>query len=422
MKKLFALLLALTMVLSLAACGGSQDETENTQSGGETGEKITLAVFDAHAYGLEEYAEMEAQFEADHAGVTVEVQHVANDPTTILQSRVNSGEIPDVFAIESGTNAAMYYEYAYDWSNDTEALALFNEDSLTTGADENGNIKGLPFTYETMGLLYNKDCFETAGITELPTTIAELEEACQKLEAAGITPFAIPAKETWVLGQLATNFMLDKELGAVGTVEAINNGELKFADMPHWNNLFAFLDLAVKYGPDKPLELDWETAENMLANGEAAMIQMGDWCQATLDGFNPDANLGMMPCPVGDGVEDSTLMSKCNWVYIVNKDSENLELAKEYALHILASQMGQEWMTQTIGAVPGAKTELEVNGDLANDAKAYIAEGRTDSWIHTIAPAAYGETCGPLMQAYMLGEMTAEEVTQGFQEFWDAAQ
>lgn len=412
MKKLLALLLALVMVLSLAACGTKD----------EGGEAVTLNVFDAHAYGLEEYAAIEAQFEADHEGVTVDVQHVANDPITILQSYINSGETPDVFAVEAGTTAEMYYEYAYDWSDDADALALFNEDALTTGMNADGKIMGLPFTYETMGLLYNKDCFEQAGITELPTTIAELEEACKKLEAVGITPFGIPAKETWVLGQLATNFMLDKELGAQGTVEAINNGELKFADMPNFQNMFAFLDLAVTYGVEKPLELDWETAENMLANGEVAIIQMGDWCQAVLDGFNPEANLGMMPCPVGNGAEDATLMSKCNWVYIVNKDSENLELAKEYALAILASEMGQEWMTQTLCAVPGAKTDMEVNGDLANAAKAFIAEGKTDSWIHTIAPAAYGETCGPLMQAYMLGEMTAEEVTQGFQEFWDAAQ
>ena len=222
------------------------------------------------------------------------------------------------------------------------------------------------------------------------------------------------------MGQLATHFIIDKELGAEGTNEALKSGELTFADLPHWENLFKFLDLAMEYGPDKPLEVDWETSENMLANGDAAMIHMGDWCQSTLDSFNPDANLGFLPTPVGDGAEDCTLLSSCNWTYIVNKDSEHLELAKEYCEYILTSEMGQYWMCEGVGAVPGVKTEKEVKGALANDAKTYIADGKTDGWIHTIAPTSYTDVCGPYLQAYMTGDMSAEEVTQAFQEFWTA--
>ncbi|NCB91359.1 MAG: extracellular solute-binding protein [Clostridia bacterium] len=445
-KKSFAIFLATVMAASmLTACGGSSEtskddaaSTEDTSSAEETtedtaddaaaeetestgsGEEVTLQVFDAHAYGLDQYAEMVEAFEKDHPGVTVEVQHAANDSSTLLQSRVNSGDIPDVFDVESGTSAKMYYEYAYDWTEDTDVTSLFNEDALETGRDDDGKIKSLPWTYENMGILYNKDCFEKAGITELPTTIDELEEACKKLDAAGITAFALPAKETWVLGQLATHFMMDKSLDANGTAEAIKSGELTFEDMPNWNNLFKFLDLAMEYGPDKPLEIDWETSENMLANGDAAMIHMGDWCQSTLDSFNPDANLAFLPTPVGDSADDTTLLSSCNWTYIVNKDSENLELAKEYCEYILTSEMGQYWMCEGVGAVPGVKTDKEVKGTLANDAKTYIAAGETNGWIHTIAPTSYSDVCGPYIQAYMTGDMSAEEITQLFQEFWTA--
>ena len=129
--------------------------------------------------------------------MTVDVQHAANDYDTLLQSRVNSGDIPDVFDAEAGTKAKMYYDYAYDWSNDTEVLDKFNEDAVNLGKDDEGNVKSLPWTYENMGLIYNKDCFEKAGIDKLPTNMDELEEACKKLKDAGITPFALAAKETW---------------------------------------------------------------------------------------------------------------------------------------------------------------------------------------------------------------------------------
>lgn len=379
-------------------------------------EKITLSVFDAQAYGIEEYGQIVDEFEAAHPGLVVDEQHAANDSTALLKSRINAGDIPDVFVVESGSSAALYYEFAYDWSEDTDVLALFREDAIKMGMDENGNVKGLPWSYANMGLLYNKDCFEKAGITELPTTIEELEAACEKLSESGITPIALAAKDLWVLTQLATHFMIDKELDADGTNAALMSGELTFADLPHWENFIKFLDLAVKYGPEKPLEVDWETSEALLASGEAAIIHMGDWCQAVLDDFNPDANLAFLPVPVGDNEEDTTVLSCCNWVYLVNKDSENLELAKEYVQYILASDAGTSWTCEVVGAAPAAICDKTVTGDLANDANTYIAAGKTNGWIHTIAPFTYTDMCAPAVQAYMLGDISAEELTQTFQD------
>lgn len=419
-KRTLVIAMTTVLVTGLTACGGAGTDTKEGSSSekSDSGKEITLKVFDAHAYGLDEYAQMAKKFEESHPGVKIEVQHAANDSNTLLQSRINSGDIPDVFDVEAGTSAQKYYEYAYDWSNDKEVLDKFNEAALETGKDTEGNVMSLPWTYENMGLIYNKDLFETAGITELPTTMEELEAACEKLDAAGITAFSLAAKETWVLQQLSSHFMMDKSLDAKGVVEKLNSGDLKFKDMKNFQNLFKLLDLAVTYGPDKPLEVDWEKSENMLANGEAAIIHMGDWCQSTLDSFNPDANLGFLPCPVSDNPKDVTLLSSCNWTYLVNKDSEHLELAKEYLEYILTSEEGLKWMTEGVGAVPGAKNTQEVKGALANDASAYVSEGKTNGWIHTIEPNGYGGTIGPVLQAYMSGDMTAEQVTEEFQNAW----
>lgn len=414
MKKAVAILMASAISLScFTACSGNgKSEEENNSKG------VTLKVFDAHAYGLEEYAKMAEKFEEAHPGVKVEVQHAANDNDTLLQSRINAGDIPDIFAVESGTDAQKYYEYAYDWTKDKETLGKFMDDALDTGRDEKGNVMSLPWTYENMGLLYNKDLFEKAGITELPSTISELEAACEKLRAAGITAFALAAKENWVLQQVATHFMMDKSLDAKGVVEELNSGKQTFKNMKNFHNLYEFLDLAVKYGPDKPLEVDWEASENMLANGQAAIIHMGDWCQSTLDSFNPNANLAFLPCPVSDNPDDATILSSSNWTYIVNKDSKNLDLAKEYLEYILSSEEGQRWMCNAVGAVPGAKTDMEVKGDLANDAAKYVEEGKTNGWIHTIEPNGYGDVVGPAMQAYMTKDMTDKKVTDVFQNGW----
>ena len=131
-KRVISILLSAAMISSMVVAGGVTAHAE---------ENVTLNVFDAHAYGLDEYDEMVKAFEESHPGVTVDVQHAANDYDTLLQSRVNSGDTPDVFDAEAGTKAKMYYDYAYDWSNDTEVLDKFNEDAVNLGKDDEGNVK-----------------------------------------------------------------------------------------------------------------------------------------------------------------------------------------------------------------------------------------------------------------------------------------
>lgn len=417
-KKNIALLLSFVMVAALEGCSSSDASTE-AKSDMETDEAVTLTVMDAQAYGLEVYDDLAKSFEESHPGVKIEIQHAANDYEPLLKSRVNSNDIPDIFTVMTGTMAQSYYEYANDWSKDTDVLKEFDELALDTGKDAEGNIKSLPWIYENMGLLYNKDLFEQAGITELPTTMSEFEEVCKKLDDADITAIALAAKETWVLGQLNTHFLLDKSLDAAGTVEAMYDGSLTYEMAPNYKNLYKFLDLAVKYGPEKPLEIDWEISENMLANNEAAIIHMGDWCQATLDKFNPEANLGFLPFPVSDNPEDTIIQSTITWTYIVNKDSENLELAKEFLNYTLTSEKGLDWMCNTIGAVPPVAGEHKVSGQLANDAGQYIAAGETNGSIYPLYPSGYWEsTVGPTLQSYMLGDTSMEDAIEVLQANW----
>jgi len=411
----------LSVVLSvglLAGCGGDSGSTGSDSSSGSSDKDVKLSVFDAKAYGTEEFDAILADY-GEKNGLSIEVQHSPNDYDALVMSRFNSDDIPDILALQVGSSAQQYYEYAYDWSDDTEVLELFNEDAIATGKDADGNVMSLPGTYETMGLLYNKDLFEQAGITELPATISEMEAVCEKLTAAGITPFAVAGKELWVLHQLASNFMMDKSLEAQGVADQLNSGELTFEELPNYKNLFPFLDLVIKYGSEKQLEYDWETSENMLANGEAAMIQMGDWCQATMDEFNPDANLGFIPCPVSENPEDATLLSSVSWTYIVNKDSEHLEEAKELLTFMLTSDEMLDWMCNVIGNVPAAQGEFEVKGDLANEAAGYISAGKTNGWIHTLAPTGFQDEAGAAYQNYMLGNASAEETTKLIQELWN---
>lgn len=69
------------------AAEDGDDDAQNSSDG----EQVVLTVFDAHAYGLEEYDEMVKKFEEEHPGVKIAVQHSPNDYDTLLLARLNAG-------------------------------------------------------------------------------------------------------------------------------------------------------------------------------------------------------------------------------------------------------------------------------------------------------------------------------------------
>ncbi len=417
-KKLLVIMVCLCAVL-LGACGKESANKEGASQENTNSEPIEITMLTAMAYGTEGLDLAVESFQKTHPNVTFDIQHIPNDYETILKSRINAGEFPDIIAAQTGSMVASYYDFAYDFSEDP-VIEKFNPNAIELSKSPEGKVLSLPWTYETMGIIYNKDLFEQAGITELPATLDELEAVCKELESQGILPFATAFKETWVLAHIASHYMTTENTDPVKTVEALSNGEITFDTMDNFNNLYRLLDMMIEYGPNKNLETDWEKSENMLANGEAAMIHMGDWCEATLKEFNPDVNVGFLPVPISNNAQESYLLSSISWQLLANKDSEHLDMTTEFLKHILTSEEGQAWMTEYVGAVPAVTTDMDVTGMLASSAKTSIDEGMTRPWNHTLWPSGYNMKMGAFLQEYLFGvseiEQTNEKLTTGWLE------
>jgi raffinose/stachyose/melibiose transport system substrate-binding protein len=416
-KKILALMLCLAVGLVSGCSSNSNvnesDEKESTSSS----EKVEISMVTAMAYGTEGLDIAVENFKEMHPNVTFDIQHIPNDYTTVLKSRINSGQVPDIILAQTGSQVATLYDYAYDFTDDP-IVDKFNEGAIELSKSSDGELLSLPWTYETMGIIYNKDLFEKAGITELPATLDELEQVCEELQTQGILPFATAFKEQWVLAHVASHFMTTQNDDPSITVEEISSNKLKFSDIDNFNNVYQLLDLMIEYGPNKPLEIDWEISENMLSNGEAAMIHMGDWCEATLKGFNADVNVGFLPVPISDDKNDAYLASSISWQLLLNKDSENLDLKKEFLEYILTSEDGQRWMTEYVGAVPAAKTDMQPSGMLATSAKELIDSGMTKPWNHILWPAGYNMKLGAFLQEYMLGTVDSETTNTNITNGW----
>ena len=188
MKKIIALLLAVLLVASLAACSGSGSGSGDSGSGG-SGTKagsITVNIWDANQQkGIQEIADAWTET----SGIKVNVEVVDWDNYwTLLEAGASGGTMPDVFWMHSNT-VQMYMEndilldltkYVSDNNID---MSVYYEGVKDLYTRSDGNIYALPKDHDTIALLYNKAIFDQYGV-EYPSdqwTWDDMYEAAKKI-------------------------------------------------------------------------------------------------------------------------------------------------------------------------------------------------------------------------------------------------
>ena len=153
--------------------------------------------------------EQVAKFDAQ-AGTTTTIDTLPGSGAAVypdkLRTELLGGKGPDVWRIWGGQIGAPFVE-AKQAMDLTPYYQKFGWDSkINTAAIEGMTFEGVkggvPFISLGIGAWYNKAIFEKAGITADPASYAELEEANEKLLAAGTTPLATAGKYGWHIMRL----------------------------------------------------------------------------------------------------------------------------------------------------------------------------------------------------------------------------
>ncbi|MBR3704394.1 MAG: extracellular solute-binding protein, partial [Oscillospiraceae bacterium] len=184
MKKFFALLLALTMVMGLTACGN-----------GGSDEKVTLNVIAAQ-YGTQTadwWKGFEKDFEAANENIDLVVDVVSwNDIYTVVNTRIGNNQAPDILNIDvfADYQAEGLLLPAKDYVSE-ETYAKFYQSFLDQSVVD-GTVWAIPDLASARAMYYNKDILEAAGC-EVPTTWDELIDVCEKIKAydSSIYPWGV---------------------------------------------------------------------------------------------------------------------------------------------------------------------------------------------------------------------------------------
>jgi len=432
MKRVLSMFLCLILLAGLiCGCGNSStssDDTPKTSDEQASKEKetdtpstdaepVTISILQSQPEYTDAYNAYISEYKKVAPNVTIDLQVLQTDYPTVLKSRIAAGSIPDIFMTTAGGELKAYAEYSADLSN--EPLASAMSESVKKDMTYDGKLMGVPLVMDSFPLIYNKKLFAEAGITELPKTLAELEEVCKQLESKGITPFANGYKEWWVQKHIFQHFIVGASSDPAKLVNDFIAGNTKFADHPILLNYFDFIDLTVKYGDSKPLESDFNAQVGTFANGQAAMITgQGQWIESSVTKIDPDFDFGVMLYPVSDDPNQANVCAGSAQCLRVYKDSKVLAEAKNLLNWLYTSDYGKKWFGEV------AKVISPVKDATAPDMKIPTAFAElTKITPSSGAPVNYSldsfhQKFGEIIQAYIGGSKTKDQVIDEIQNAW----
>ena len=304
------------------------------------------------------------RFNADNPDIKVNLTLVSNDSyKQKLAVAMASKKTPDCFLSWSG---GPMYEYVKngqiadltDFMNTDNYKDKFL-DAAIAQASYQGKIWGVPMqNVAVCSVWYNKEIFAKYKIA-VPTTIGELEAACDTLLKNGITPFTLANKTQWT-GSMYFMFLATRHGGTQPFIKAVDgSGD--------------FLDPAFIYAGEKIQEwvkkgyfitgfngLDWDSgqARAPLYRGESAMLIMGSWFNSQALSESPEfyAKMGIFKFPYdesGIGDPNTVIGTVGDNFYHVSASSKNKAKAFELITKLIDDEAVKDDLAD--GRIPPVK-------------------------------------------------------------------
>jgi len=359
------------------------------------------------------FRRMAAAYTAENPSVRLEIETIGagKDYLSSLVVRFESGDAPDIFTNDGYALFDAWVDRAADLSDEPWVA------DMVAGAGDpvlrDGRLYGMPEAIEGFGFAYNKQLFARAGIRQPPDTLASLAEACQRLQAAGIRPFANGYAEWWVLGNHNLSIPLAHQADIGAFLADICTGRHSFADGTDVQGWIQLLDLTLAYGQDDPTQNgDYATILADFSSGEAAMIQQGNWIQPLLEKANPDLDVGFLPIPISQTPDPNIPVGVPNF-WIVSRSSPREQAARSWLNWLVSSPTGQAYITDQLKYVP-AFTNIRTDHQTGLNAAlaAAIAAGHTYPWQFPRLPTGASVEIAHAMRQYLQGNLPAPGLFQ----------
>ncbi len=396
MKKLFALLLALAMVLSMAACSSNEPAATDASTAGteaaapaDTTEAAAPAAA-GRVYWLnfkpesDEALKTLAAMYTEKTGVPVQIVTAASGTySETLTAEMDKSAPPTIFVV--GNNAAVqtWGEYCMDLTGTAIADEMSTEQYHLF--DEDGKLCSIAYCYECYGIIVNTALLEKAGYAkDYITNYATLKEVAEDVHARAaelgfdaFTSAGMDGSSSWrYTGHLIN---LDYYWESVDDPDAWKScpESIKGTYMDNFRQLYDLM--VVNSATDRAtLANGGFDAGAEFANGEALFYVNGNWEWSNLESKGMKAeDLAMIPYYGGvEGEEKVGLNAGTENYWAINDEAseEDKQASIDFLVWLVTDPEASEIAVGTFGVMP-YKNAVESPNPFYASANAYLDAG-----------------------------------------------
>ncbi|MBQ7133806.1 MAG: carbohydrate ABC transporter substrate-binding protein [Ruminococcus sp.] len=404
MKKFLALVLAILMVASLAACGGAG----NTDGGStEAGSVYWLNFKPESDEALKELAAMYTE----ETGVAVEIVTAASGTyNETLIAEMDKSNPPTLFVVGNTAAVKEWKDFCYDLKDTDITKELNTQDYMLY--DEDGKLCSIGYCYECYGIIVNKTLLKEAGyevadinnFDKLKAAAEDIHARAAELGFDAFTSSAMDSSSSWrFTGHLAN---LEYYYESVDDPDAWVEcpAEIKGTYMDNYKALYDLM--VVNSATDRAaLAAGGLDAAAEFKNKEAVFYVNGNWEWSGLSEVFTAEDLTMIPYYCGvEGEEKAGLNcgTENYWAVNAKASEENIQATLDFMKWVVTDPEASAIAVGTFGVMPYTNAVESTNPFLAQ-ANAYATAGNyTMPWVTNFQPNvdAYRETIVGAMNTY----------------------
>ncbi len=361
--------------------------------------------------------EINDKFHEENPNITIEFETADTDTyEQVIATRLSADDAPDIFGVFPGTKFHPTAEAGYlmDLSDEAWVADLFEGAKFVSTYE--GKVMTMPVDANVIGVIYNKGIFADLGL-EIPTTWTEFLALSAEIKAAGIAPLAFGLQDAWVT-QLVPYAMAPSAIyrDTLDFDAALYAGEGTFVGSA-WEQIMAdYLALRdLGYVNANEMGTGYELANDLMANGSAAMLVQGNWAVAALREKAPDVEWGMFPLPYDAG-GDVWVSSAVGITITISADTEHPEEAKKYLEFWARPEIAEMYLEQK-GAFPVSVGVNPVIDAAAAEMIPYMEAG-TYPFLDQNWPAGVQDAMFVGIQSVFTGDMTITEMLADMDAAW----
>ncbi len=293
-----------------------------------------------------------------------------------LATDQSSGNLPEIFVMTSDDSFEQWSDTIMDlsdqpWVKDTR---------LAFVAD--GKVVGFPLGVEGWGMAYNAALLKAADIDPATlnsadaymTAFKKLDEMKEVLGIDAVVAMTASSGMYWVTGRYNFNSLISEGLayGDLSITDKLLEGNM---DVDRLNEYADWVDMLFNYSqPTILISGNYESQVNAFLNQKTVFLHQGYWA----DGILKDASFDMAFAPFGStkSASDGIFVNVTSW-YVVNKNAENAQLAKDFLSYLAQSEAGQDYLVNKIKLIPAIRNfKFEPQEKLSKSVYQWINEDK----------------------------------------------